>query len=84
MCNHLPHSRPLIQNTKIFPVKALKLEPLVSDRNHFLVDGFIIFHNCFLPLVSNHFMHGVYLCSLCVLCHLKYTKNFSEDMKNIW
>ena len=37
------HKRPPIQNTKIFPVKALQLEPLendhllsVSNRDHFL------------------------------------------------
>ena len=37
MCNHLSfettiHKRPPIQNTKLFPVKALQLEPLVKDH----------------------------------------------------
>ena len=37
MCDQLSlattsHKRPPIQNTKIFPVKALQLEPLVNDH----------------------------------------------------
>ena len=42
--------RPPIQNTKIFPVKALQLEPLVNDRNYFLgltVDDFPLFLTSF-------------------------------------
>ena len=41
-CATTSHKRPPIQNTKLFPVKALQLEPLVndhppvSDRDHFL------------------------------------------------
>ena len=39
-----------IQNTKIFPVKALQLEPLVNDRNYFLglrVNDFPLFLTSF-------------------------------------
>ena len=28
----ISHKRPLIQNTKFFPVKALQLEPLENDH----------------------------------------------------
>ena len=28
----ISHKRPLVQNTKIFPVKALQLEPLENDH----------------------------------------------------
>ena len=56
--------RPPIQNTKMFPIKALQLEPLVddkpsvSDRDHFLglmVNDFPLF----LTLVSDHLMHSL-------------------------
>ena len=45
------HKRPTIENTKIFPVKALQLEPpgndlLLYNRDHFLdltVNDFLLF-----------------------------------------
>ena len=55
LCATTSRKRLPIQNTKIFPAKALQLEPLVNDhpescqrpRPLFGPDGLMIFHSCF-------------------------------------
>ena len=77
MCDHLSrattsHKRPPFQNTQIFPVKVLKLEPSserppsVSDRD-FLWEWWLMISYSFQPLVSDHLTHSPSLFSLCAL-----------------
>lgn len=78
------HVRPPIQNSEIFPVKSLQLEPPLSDRAH-LDDGFCILH-CFYPPVSNFLRHGLIIvfvvhCMYYTTKKIPRHKTFSGSLK---